>query len=896
MLSIGVMAGGQGHYYQQLAREDYYLEGGEPVGKWFGKAAEHFGLAGKKVTAKALESFLDGFSPDGEPLVQNAGGKMNQERRPGFDLTFSAPKTVSALWAIASPEVQREIQAAQDAAVKAALTYLERSATFTRTGKGGTELHRAVFLVALYEHGTSRALDPQLHTHALLMNFGLMEDGRTRALMHTEFFAKKMTAGALYRVELARQLEMRLGVEIEQDPHAYKKGGLGFKVAGISEALCDFWSKRRDAIEKELGEWGVESAAAAAAAAKSTRDAKEIVPPRGKLFERWREEAKALGIDPSRLKAFRGKTDRDPDAAFDVALAKTLRELTAAPQSRIEAKTIGGRLVMKVVDAVLSREDERAYGLSHFSESLLLRRLAENCQAKGIDAGTLLAKFADAIEHSPSIVRLDKSKTGEHLLTTEEVLKLEEQMLKSVGVLNSSRGHGVALGKVEKAIQKHDRKKPDEVLGPEREAAVKYLTDREAGSVRCLEGWAGTAKTTLLSVVKDLYEKQGYKVLGTAVAGKAVKQLHNGGEIKQTFTLRLLEIITDSSFAAQWKHHARQMVRAATGKPTFKFKPLRLDDKTVVICDEASMVETRQMAMLAERVQKAGGLLILVGDRDQIQAVGRGGSFSHIADQFGSKQLTDIVRQREDIDREAVKDMHDGKAEKVLKSFAERDLLSVEKDRHEAIAKLVTEWTTIETGHKKDKSLIFVGTNKDADFINRECQRARLNAGEMRAIAKTSVGGQTFYRGDRVLFRKISRAIGVNNGETGTIVAINPIPILKTLTVKLDDGQKVVVPLRDYKDISLGYAVTTHKGQGSTVERAYVLLGGSMQDKEISYVQVSRAKGETRLYTTEADAGEQNKNLAKQMEKSNEKTLAHAKATNIEQLRQERTLRQTLER
>jgi conjugative relaxase-like TrwC/TraI family protein len=410
MLSIGVMAGGQGHYYQALAREDYYLNGGEPMGKWFGKGAEHFGLADKKVTAKDLESLLDGLSPAGVPLVQNAKGDANQKRRPGFDLTFSAPKTVSAWWATASPEERKEIQAAQDVAVKAALVYMEQTATFTRTGKGGVNLHRAGFAAALFEHGTSRAMDPQLHTHALLMNFGVMADGRTRALVHPEFFARKMTAGALYRVELAAELQRRFGVEIEQDPHAYKKGGLGFKVVGISDQLCDFWSKRRAAIEKQLGEWGVESAAAAASAAKTTRVVKEIVPPRGELFDRWRGEAKSLGFVPLVMGAFRGNKDRDPSAAFDAALAKTLRELTAAPESRLEAKTVGGRMVTKIVDAFLGGENERAFGLSHFNESLLLRRLGENCQGKGIDVRTLLDKFAHAIEHSPSLLRLSNQR------------------------------------------------------------------------------------------------------------------------------------------------------------------------------------------------------------------------------------------------------------------------------------------------------------------------------------------------------------------------------------------------------------------------------------------------------------------------------------------------------
>jgi conjugative relaxase-like TrwC/TraI family protein len=932
MLSIGVMAGGQGHYYQGLAQEDYYLEGGEPVGKWWGKGAEHFKLEGKKVSASTLEKLLDGFTPKGAPFVQNAGDRANSTRRPGFDLTFSAPKTVSALWALSTPEVRAEIQAAQDAAVKTALGYLERSGAFTRTGKGGVNIHPAGLAVALFEHGTSRAGDPQLHTHALLMNLGVFDGGRIRAIIHTEFFQRKMAAGAIYRTALASELEKRLGIEVEQDPRAYGKGGIGFKVTGIPDSICDFWSKRRDEIEKQLGEWGVESASAAAAATRKTRGVKEVVPPRGELFEKWKEEAKALGIEALPEKRFSRRFERSEKEVFDEALAKTLRELTAAPDTRVEAKTIGGRFVLKAVDAFLAGEKERAFGQSHFTETVLLRRLAENCQAKGISGEFLLEKFAETLKTSSTLIQLGKSKTGELTLTTTDVLKLETEMLNSAKVLNSNKVHGVPSALIDSTIEKYNRKHPDKLLGKEREAAIRYLTGREGGSIRSLEGLAGTAKTTALSIVRELYEKKGYQVIGTAVAGKAVKELRQSGAedkgaldaakhhakqywraarnksteryrpvgFEKAVTLKLFEIASSVGFREAFAHHSRQVMRAYFKRPTYKYEPLKLNAKTVVICDEASMVDTRQMAMLTERVKKGGGLLILAGDRKQIQAIGQGGGFARIADEFGKATLTEIVRQKNKTDREAVEAIVEGKAKSVLKSFADRNLLAVEKDKAAAIERLVDDWVKSERGNKKDKSLIFVGTNADAAAVNQKCQEERLNAGEISSLARTTSRGQTFHRGDRVLFQAKSRSIGVENGETGTIVAINPTPILKTLTIKLDDGEKVVVPLHDYKKLSLGYAVTTHKGQGSTVDRAYVLLGGVMQDKELSYVQVSRAREATKLYTTQAEAGVEFKDLSKQMDRSNAKALADTMlALEMERQRrlqeeQQRSLQQTM--
>ncbi|HXE54657.1 MAG TPA: MobF family relaxase, partial [Tepidisphaeraceae bacterium] len=801
MLSIGVMASGQGRYYQQLAREDYYLDGGEPVGRWLGKGAEHFKLAGQAVEGKALELLLDGYSPGGKPLVQNAGDKEHPERRPGFDLTFSAPKTVSALWAISTPEVQGEIQTAQAAAVHAALDYLERTAAFTRTGKRGVHLHQAGITAALFEHGTSRALDPQLHTHALLMNVGVMADGRTRALVHTEFFAHKMTAGAVYRVELAAQLERRLGLTIEPDPTAYRKGGLGFKVAGVSDDLCAMWSKRREGIEKELGAWGLESASAAAAANKSTRRPKDIVPPRGELFDRWRQEAKSLGVEPPPRTPPRNREPRGVAKAFDAALSKTLRELTATPESRLEAKTIGGRTVVRIVD-VFRGKDGRAFGLSHFGESLLLRRLAENCQGTGIDARTLIEKLSAAIERkAEGIVKLATSRTGEHLLTTREVAALEKRMLDAAKQLGKAQTHGLAESRVEAAIAQFNADHPDKKLSPERQGVIKFLAESGKGSLRCLEGKAGTAKTTALSVVRELYEGAGYRVIGTAVPGKAVKSLREGGTEKgnplspdamrhhakqmwraarnrpteryrrglfeNAYTLAMFEKLTDVRLHKELAHHAVQILRQAAGKPTFKYKPIVLDSKTVVICDEASMVDTRQMAMLAQRVQRAGGILILAGDRGQIQAIGRGGSFAHLADRFGKAELKQVVRQRDPADRQAVKDASAGRSSAVVESFARRGLLAIEKDRDATVDRLVTDWSRLERGRKKHESLIFAGTNEDARAINRRCQRARLDAGELMAFTRIGVNGQTMYKGDRVLFYKRSVALGVENGETG---------------------------------------------------------------------------------------------------------------------------------
>ena len=212
MLSISppLRGAGKGNYYLDLAREDYYLEGGEPLGEWHGRGAKELGLSGT-VEREQLSSLLDGYHPKtkGE-LVKNAGA---ENRQSAWDLTFSAPKSVSVLWSQADAETRREIQQAHGEAVGRALNYLDHNAGSTRRGEGGAEKESGKLVVATFEHGTSRAQDPQLHTHALVLNVCTREDGTTGTIESRELYQQKMTAGALYRTELASQLEKRLGVE-----------------------------------------------------------------------------------------------------------------------------------------------------------------------------------------------------------------------------------------------------------------------------------------------------------------------------------------------------------------------------------------------------------------------------------------------------------------------------------------------------------------------------------------------------------------------------------------------------------------------------------------------------------------------------------------------------------
>ena len=356
---------------------------------------------------------------------------------------------------------------------------------------------------------------------------------------------------------------------------------------------------------------------------------------------------------------------------------------------------------------------------------------------------------------------------------------------------------------------------------------------------------AGTGKTYLLGVARRVWEQQGFHVLGTSLAATAAKRLEGGSGIASTHLHKLLADL--------------------------KGDKKLLSPTTVLVVDEAGMIGTKQMLELIALTERAGSKLVLVGDYRQLQSIEAGSIFRGIAKRTGCFELKDIIRQREKWARKSVHELAAGNAESALLRYAKRGLLHIAADREQAMEKLVTDWAQYSQGNLEDTQ-IFVGTNLDRIMLNRLCQRARLLAGELSKVF-ISVGSETIRAGDRVLFTKNNALLFIQNGAIGTVTEV--LTDCDTLRIQLDDGFKINIETKSYDHLDLGYAVTTHKGQGQSVEQSFVLTGGPMTDREISYVQGSRAKGVTRFYTDILSGGENIEALAKQMERSRAKRLAH---------------------
>jgi conjugative relaxase-like TrwC/TraI family protein len=252
MLTIGKLGSGQEAYYLEKVAggaEDYYSGEGEAEGAWKGDAAAELGLEGE-VGADQLTAMLTGRHPAmGEPLLCSAG-VPGRGAVPGFDLTFSAPKSVSLLWALGDPDTRAAALTAHERSIDAALDYMQREACWARRGKGGaTFVQGNGYLAAAFRHRSSRAGDPQLHTHVLIANATRGPDGRWTRLHHPSIYHHQKTAGYLYEAQLRHELTRSLGVEWQ----GVRKGiaeVAGFSVRQpIPTATCSLAARTRSGSE-----------------------------------------------------------------------------------------------------------------------------------------------------------------------------------------------------------------------------------------------------------------------------------------------------------------------------------------------------------------------------------------------------------------------------------------------------------------------------------------------------------------------------------------------------------------------------------------------------------------------------------------------------------------------
>ena len=819
MLSIGLLYIDAWEYYANLAAEDYYSHGGEKPGEWWGKGAEALGLRGT-VKRSHLRSLFRGFKPGTEEaLVQNAG---RRNRRAGFDLTFNAPKPASVLIG-AGPIPKVEVPRLHQEAVKSALQYLQDNLAFTRVGsvrKGECRLEKADILVAIYEHAVSRACEMHRHSHCLLLNLVVAEDQKTRCLHAKLIFPEKKLLGAWYRAKFAERLRKDLSLTCRREEDS-------FGISGVPKTLTEANSTRSKEIKAELRKTGEHGGKAAAKACLATRRTKQETESREKLHEKWRRECRAHGFSPRAFARIQRAKVYDPQKVLPKALARATKNLTRN----------GG----------------------HFSDHDMLYETLLEAPNWGIAPELIPSAVTEYLRTSNKVVRLYTA-DHERRYTTQSVLKSERRLLRNVEKLRERRGPRADSRLVAKMLAKEPSTTAEQIR------AVYHLTQGR-GSIRLVDGLPGTGKTRfVLKTCCEVWRKQGYRVIGATPTGKAACELEAAtGITADTIHMHLCDFDKKRGFVAE--HHLKQFVRAARGKPTYRLKrpkPLQVDRKTIVLVDEMGMVNTRHARMLSELVKRGGGVLIGTGDRHQFPPVEGSAPFQSLCNRVGFAEITDVRRQRDEWARKAVTLFREGRTGEALELYAERGCVVVKSNMDEALKQLVSEWTET-SGASPETAIILAGTNDQTQEANRLCQQSRSYSGYIerrhraKILDKDEKRGMEYrdyvHVGDRILFTRNDRRLKVRNGFLGTVLKISETG--KTISVRLDHGPTIAVPVDEYPHLRLGYAITDFKFQGGTAKRAYVLAGGrSVPDRPAIYVQASRAEISTCFYTSEEMIGE----------------------------------------
>ena len=363
-------------------------------------------------------------------------------------------------------------------------------------------------------------------------------------------------------------------------------------------------------------------------------------------------------------------------------------------------------------------------------------------------------------------------------------------------------------------------------LSAEQLTALTHITE-EAGAVKVVQGLAGTGKSYLLKAAKQSWQRAGYTALGAALSGKAADSLEQGSGIaSQTLHSLLSELDT------------RQ-------------RTLKASD--IVVLDEAAMTGSRQMARLLTYVHAVEAKAVLVGDSKQLQPIDAGAIFRALSEKLGHAKLEHIRRQEKQADRQMIRDVIAGQTSAVLSSLEERGLLHVHSNS-DVRMQMVEMWEELRDTENPAETVMLAGTRADVCRLNqlaRERLKARSRLSSEITVA-TDAGERQFAVGDRVVFTRNSRWIGVKNGQTGSLInwRVDERGDIQ-LTIHADSGRTVNFAIGKYNHLDHGYALSVHKAQGQTLDNALVMLSESMTDREWAYVATSRHRKELRVFVAE---------------------------------------------
>ena len=724
-------------------------------------------------------------------------GKRVNERVQAFDHCFSSPKSVSLLAAGGNPRVRRLLAEGRAEALTVAVGYLERHGIGVRRDHNGVDRYQmAGGLVAVaFEHRMSRAGDPQYHTHVLVQNAAQGPDGRWTALDSDRLYGQLMAADHLYLAAERAALTQRLGVR--WGPVDERSGAA--EIQGLDDrTLIERFSKRSKEIDQWLDTHGLSGIKASSAAAVATRAPKDYSEPEQSVYQRWTEELAEQGVGERQLaEACSGGRGRPATwTELDAAL-----DVLAGPDGLTgQASTF---TQTEVVDALAKR--------------LPVAPSAEQALIQAEDAAhRFLEERAVRVGHDRRL--------GVDRFSTPELLAIERQLVEGA---TGRVEQGCAVVRPEVVRQVLDR---HATAGEDQAAMVRDLTQGGAG-VAVVVGRAGSGKTWALGLAREAFELAGYQVHGCAPTGIATVSLADEG-----FT----DARTVDRFLLDLQH-----------------RRIELDERSVLVVDEAAMVGTRKLAPLMQHADHAGSKVVLVGDDRQFASIAAGGGFRALRLRLGASELTVNRRQVEAWEQRAIDDVRAGNLEQAIAAYAEHDRIRAFEARDDRDRALVSDWW--QAHQQGERPVIYAHRRAQVDQLNAVCQRLRADAGQL-GPERLVVGDRSLAVGDVVVLGANARdRLGVVNGTTAVIMDLDVPGRAMTVQTLEEDPPKTVRLPGWYLDaavrpgqsrrVDLAYARTDMRSQGRTEQRALLALDGA-EDMQGGYVQLTRSKHRTDLYLT----------------------------------------------
>ncbi|HAU1150812.1 TPA: conjugative relaxase [Legionella pneumophila] len=739
MLSIQPLKSAKAAADYYTAAFNYY-SGDATAMEWLGQGSKALQLTGL-VQKEQMLALLEGKLPNGQ-VLQNFKG----EHRPGFDMTFSAPKSVSVLVGLG---VAPELVQFHDTAVKKAIQQIEREFAQTRVSRHGDIAFEKTgnLLVAAFRQPSSRANDPALHTHCVTLNMTFHE-GKARSLASDvsrnhgvieQIQNNAHYCGLIYRQHLANQLK-------EAGFHLRLSGDGLFEIDGVPEGVLQEFSRRREDIERLLEDKGWSGAKSASAATMLTRHNKEEQAIE-LLEEDWKQRAQELGFDAKAFIQNRHQL-RSPSWFLDVK-EKLLALVRKNKQNQSSSEMDAARACVQVSIETLSQRT------SVFTERELLTQVMKHSLVypEVITQKTMIAAIQEE-RKSQSLYEVRCQETGQWLFTTPWLLTVETETLARIEH-NKGAVPAIATKEKVKAFQKERSVSlPYPMTNSQKESMMALLTSKDR--YFAIQGYAGVAKTSMLSEARLLIEEQGYQLRGITVASSAAHEL----QIKAGIKTDVFPLVH------------QELRKAPTASLT----------KSLFIVDEASMLSSHQGHELLKQIERTGARLVLVGDKAQLPSVNTGRIFG-LTQEYGIETtvMDEIVRQKNQTLKEAVIAATKGEVKEAVDKLDVKTLTTHEGRIHW----IAHHWLSL-TSEQRDETLLFAPTHANREAITRLLREGLKQEGVLKEgnytqtvlKAKTIESVQQrfvayYQKGDVVRFNADFKKYSIQSGHYYTVGEIS---------------------------------------------------------------------------------------------------------------------------